>query len=266
MIFKYKGKNSDLPVPYTYMIYFKLNEVIHFYYGVRYNNVRLKLSPKEDLFKKYFTSSTSVNNLLENGILPYKVAVHKTFNSYVEACKYEVSFLNRLDAKNRKDFLNQTNNFDNSLPNNLGRVRSKENRKKMSEAATKAQSSDEYKKRRSEDMKNKWNDPEFRHNMNAKNEEYKESGKSKDAGKKSGLSRIGIKYSDDVKIKRSKALSAACKLIDCSARAINRKRYVCPMCDMSKLDGSNFNRHMISRHDWDKTRCTSFKHSICSTY
>lgn len=262
MIFEYKGKNSDSPVPYTYMIYFKLDNNVYFYYGVRYGNIRLELSPKEDLFKKYFTSSTSVNNLLKNGTFPYKIVVHKTFDSYIDACKYEVEFLNRIDAKNRKDFLNQTNKFDNSLPNNLGRIHSKENRKKLSEASKKAQSSDEYKKRRSEQMKNKWSDPEFRNKMNAKNEEYKTSGKSKATGKKSGASRVGLKYSDEVKIKRSKALIEACKLIDCKARANNRKKYICPICSTSNLAGSNFNRHMISRHAWDKELCASFKDSI----
>lgn len=259
MIFENRKNNSDLPVPYTYMLYFNLDGVIHFYYGVRYGNVRLSLSPEQDLFKKYFTSSKGVKALLEKGILPYKIVIHKTFTSHIGACKYEVNFLTRLNAKKRKDFLNLTIAFDNSLPNNLGRVMSDENKKKISEGLKKAQSSEEYRKNRSELLKKKWSDPEFRNKMNARNAEYRESGKSKEVGKKSGASRIGLKYSDEVKAKRSTALIEACKSIDCKARANKRKRYICPICDASNLDGSNFNRHMISRHEWKKDECTTFK-------
>lgn len=259
MIFENRKNNSDLSVPYTYMLYFNLDGVIHFYYGVRYGNVRLSLSPEQDLFKKYFTSSKCVKALLEKGILPYKIVIHKTFTSHIDACKYEVNFLTRLNAKKRKDFLNLTTTFDNSLPNNLGRVMSDENKKKISKGLKKAQSSEEYRKNRSELLKKKWSDPEFRNKMNARNAEYRESGKSKEAGAKSGNSRIGLKYSEEVKSKRSEALKRACEKIDMKSRAINRKRYVCPICNLSNLDGGNFNSHVISKHEWTKAQSSIFK-------
>lgn len=262
MIIESKDNNSDKILAYTYMLYFRLNDEIKYYYGVRYGNVKLNLSPKNDIFTKYFTSSNSVLNLLNNGIKPYKVLIHKTFNTSVDACKYEVKFLEKVNAKNRKDFLNQTNTFDNSLPNNLGRVISEERRKEMSEISKKTQSKKEYKLKRSIMMKEKWSDPKYINEMKNKNKKYVESGESKIAGEKSGSSRTGYKYNDEVKLKRSQKLKEVCKTLDMKSRALNRKRFICPICELSNLDGGNFNSHMKSKHDWSKEDCQIFKKII----
>jgi hypothetical protein len=41
--------------------------------------------------------------------------------------------------------------------------------------------------------------------------------------------------------------------------AINRKRYICPICNKENLDGGNFNQHMIRKHDWKVDQCNAFK-------
>lgn len=262
MIIETKDKNSNKILSYTYMLYFKLNNEIKYYYGVRYGNVRLNLSPENDIFTKYFTSSNSVHNLLNDGIKPFRILIHKTFESSIDACKYEVNFLKKIDAKNRKDFLNQTNTFDNSLPNNLGRIIGEERRKKISEISKDRQSKDEYRINRSIFMKQKWCDPVYIEKMKNKIKKYIDSGASKNAGKKSGLSRVGYKYNDEVKLKRSIKLKKVCETIDMKTRALNRKKYICPICNLSNLDGGNFNNHMKSKHEWTKETCQSFKKTI----
>ena len=259
MIIESKDKKSNEILSYTYMLYFNINGIIRYYYGVRYGNIRIGTSPDDDIFTTYFTSSNVVLTLLKNNIIPFRILIHKTFSSIKDACKFEVNFLTKLNAKDRKDFLNQTNNFDNSLPNNAGRIVSDETRAKISIGSSKSQSSLEYKKIRSDLMKDKWSNPEFINFMKEKNEKYKTTGKSKIVGAKSGAARIGFKYSNEVKLKRSIALKKACESIDMKARALNRKKYICPICFLSNLDGGNFNSHMRSRHDWNKEKSKIFK-------
>jgi hypothetical protein len=259
MIIRSKCNKSNQVLAYTYMLYFLIDDIVIHYYGVRYGNIRLGISPAEDIFKEYFTSSSSVNALLENKIYPFKIVIHKTFLNTKDACEYEVKFLTKIDAKGRKDFLNQTNTFNNSLPNNLGRKLTDKAKAAISKGSSKSQSNAEYRKYRSDLMKRKWSDPTFAEKMKLANSLYKETGKSKEAGAKSGNSRIGLKYSADVKSKRSEALKKACEKIDMKSRAINRKRYECPICNLLNLDGGNFNNHMKSRHNWSKDESSIFK-------
>lgn len=259
MIFEYKDKNCDSILPYTYMLIFNIENKIKYYYGVRYGNVKLNKSPKDDLFKFYFSSSKYVINLLNNNITPVKIVIHKTFNSYIEACKFEVDFLSKVNAKNRCDFLNQTDKFNNSLPNNSGRILSKETRKKISDKSKALQSTADYRELRSNLMKSKWLDTDFIEKMKDLNFKYKQSGKSKIAGQKSGSSRIGYKYSDEVKIKRSDVMKKVCENIDMKLRVSKRKKYNCPICNLLNLDGGNFNSHMKSKHHWSKIDCKNFK-------
>jgi hypothetical protein len=52
--------------PISPYVYCGINRITHeIYYGVGYGNVRLCLSPKEDLRTKYFTSSKYAQELLE---------------------------------------------------------------------------------------------------------------------------------------------------------------------------------------------------------
>jgi len=253
-------KTSDEILPYTYLLKFNVDGIIKYYYGVRYGNVRLNLKPSEDLFVKYFTSSTSVKNLLETNIKPFEIVIHKTFKTSKEACLYEVKFLIRINAKDRKDFINQTNIFDNSLPySNRGRIISDKTRKKISLASSNLQNTDEYKEYRRNLMLEKWSSSEYVQKMKEKNEVFWKSDEVKKQLEKTKKNWIGRKHNNETKQKMSLSAIEACLKINCKQRAMNRKRYTCPICNKEKLDGSNFNSHMLSRHGWEKTECVIFK-------
>ena len=63
-----------------------------------------------DLWTKYFSSSGVVCSLIkEHGKDFFLYEIRKTFTTKLEALAYETRFLKRVDAKNNKKFLNQTN-------------------------------------------------------------------------------------------------------------------------------------------------------------
>lgn len=41
--------------------------------------------------------------------------------------------------------------------------------------------------------------------------------------------------------------------------AMNRKRYICPVCEKGNLDGGNLTQHMIKKHQWHKNQINDFK-------
>jgi hypothetical protein len=255
-----KQKTTDEILPYTYLLKFNIDGVVKYYYGVRYGNVRLDIPPSKDLFIKYFTSSKSVKNLLERNIYPFEIIIHKTFKTSEDACLYEVNFLNRINAKDRFDFLNLTNDFNNSLPySNRGRILSNETKEKISTSSSKSQSNEEYREFRKNLMLNKWNSPEFIEKMNKANNSFWNSGSGKIIKDKNSKNWIGKTHTEETKLKMSESAIESCSKIDCKKRAMNRKRYTCPICDKENLDGGNFNSHMSSRHGWEKTECVIFK-------
>jgi hypothetical protein len=89
---------------YTYVVFcIPTNQ---YYYGVRWGN---KISPKEDLWIKYFTSSKLVKQLIsEHGVDSFKTSVRKVFSSKDEAISWEESVLKRLKVlKNPSLWLNR---------------------------------------------------------------------------------------------------------------------------------------------------------------
>jgi hypothetical protein len=253
-------KTSDEILPYTYLLKFNVNGNIKYYYGVRYGNVRLNLKPSKDLFIKYFTSSNSVKNLLNNNIYPFEIIIHKTFKTSKDACLYEVNFLNRVNAKNRFDFLNLTNNFDNSLPySNKGRVMNDNTKIKISISSSKIQNTDEYKEFRRNLMLEKWKSTEYIQKMKEKNDSFWCSDKGKLLKEKTSKNWVGKNHTIDTKKKMSESAIKLCSKIDCKQRAMNRPRYNCPICELKNLDGGNFNSHMLSKHNWGKDNCLIFK-------
>lgn len=263
MIFINKSNNSISA--YTYLLKFNVGHETKYYYGVRYGNVRLGLKPSDDLFKKYFTSSKSVKNLIQQNILPSEIIIHKVFENYQDACKFEVDFLTRIGARNRKDFINLVSHFDNSLPyshSNNGRVLSTDTKIKIGKASSEWQSSEEYKEYRSDQMKKKWSDPEYKKYMLEKNNNFWKGEVGQNHIKTRRPATLGHKHTEETKSQMSESAKIACRKIDCKERASKRKRYTCPICDKSNLDGGNFNSHMMSRHEWDKEACTYFKNYI----
>jgi hypothetical protein len=244
---------------YTYLLKFIINNNICYYYGVRYGNIKLNITPVNDLFIKYFSSSKSVKNLLNDNIFPFEIIIHKTFNSIKDACEFEVSFLTKVDAKIRFDFLNQTNNFDNSLPCNKGRKLNQLIKEKMSISQSKWQSSDEYKLYRSKQMKNKWQDIDYKEYMQDRNNKFWNSDRGIEFIKNRKPTWTGLTHSEETKSKMSISAKIHCASIDCKNRAMKRKRYDCIICYKNNLDGGNFNSHMITKHNWSKEECVIFK-------
>lgn len=258
------NKSNNSISPYTYLIKFFHNDRLLMYYGVRYGNVKLGLSPSNDLFQTYFTSSKDVNNLIKLGVMPFEVIVHKTFSTVDEACQFEVDILTRLDAMHDERFLNHTNTFKNDRAySNKNRILSKETKDKIGKASREWQSSKEYKELRRISAKERWADPKFREYMNDRNSAFFESNKGQTFIKEH-LNKIweGRAHSEITKQKISDSAKRALQNVDMSKRALNRKRYICPICHKFNLDGGNFNRHMIKNHQWSKEECQIFKNNI----
>jgi len=262
-----KNKGNNIVLPYTYLLKFNYNNSIHYYYGVRYGNVTKNIKPIDDLFVNYFTSSNTVKKLLEENILPFEIIIHKTFKNIELANDYEIAFLKRVNAKNRTDFLNKTDRFNNYIPyqTNKGTIKTPSEREKMSEISSKTQNDEDYKKFRTELMKSKWNDYQFKEYMNEKNKSFWSSSRGielKKILKERNISNTGLNHSNITKQKMSESAKLACSKIDCSERAMNRKRYICPICSMPNLDGSNFNKHMNKSHNWETSYSQQYKLSF----
>lgn len=43
--------------------------------------------------------------------------------------------------------------------------------------------------------------------------------------------------------------------------ALNRKRYVCPICQKDNLDGGNLSKHLNMKHNWTKEEINNYKES-----
>jgi len=89
--------------PFTYVIRFPLLNQI--YFGVKY----AKGCKPDDLGKTYFSSSKIVHSLLKK---EYSATfeIRKIFHDVNTALRYETRFLQRVDARNNKKFLNEHNN------------------------------------------------------------------------------------------------------------------------------------------------------------
>ena len=88
--------------PYTYLIKFKPTG--KYYYGSRVKNVKLGLTPEEDLMLEYTTSSKNINALIkEYGIGAFEWEIRKTFNTAEDAVLWEQKVLKRCRVLERQD-------------------------------------------------------------------------------------------------------------------------------------------------------------------
>lgn len=95
-----------MTTPYTYLI--KHVPTDTYYYGIRYAHA---CNPNE-FWNKYKTSSKHVKKLIEiYGADSFEYEIRKTFNDVDSARKWESTVLRRLDAANRKEFINKTDNI-----------------------------------------------------------------------------------------------------------------------------------------------------------
>lgn len=257
-----KNKTKDLVKAYTYLLIFEIDEKIQYYYGMRGHNVKLDLSPSKDLWIKYFTSSRSVLEFRKLGIFPKSIIIHKQFESIKDAGDFEVAFLTRIKAASRRDFLNKVDHFNNGFAySNKNRKMSEETKKAIGISSSKWQSEPDKIEYRRKLMKEKWNDPEFRARMKAKNDAFWTGEKGKEHIKTRTPAMLGKRHSSKAKKKMSESTKIERTKLSMVELVKRRKRYSCVYCNMKNLDGRNFNNHMIAKHSWSKEECTLFKKS-----
>ena len=89
--------------PYTYLI--KHRPTGKVYYGYRSAN---KVEPAEDLWKKYFTSSPKIQQLIEEtGIDSFDVEVRQVFETKQQASAWETKVLRRCKVLTNERWINQ---------------------------------------------------------------------------------------------------------------------------------------------------------------
>jgi hypothetical protein len=94
--------------PHTYLIRFIPTGQL--YYGCSYANTRYKIAHPLLLWKTYFTSSETVEKLIqEHGVNSFEVVSTKIHKDKETTLLWEHRFLTRVDAKNNPKFLNQHN-------------------------------------------------------------------------------------------------------------------------------------------------------------
>lgn len=87
---------------YTYLLYHKPTN--QFYYGVRWRNQKLDLSPEEDLWKVYFSSSFRVKDLIEQyGKSSFDYQIRKRFSCEKRAIDWETKVLTRMKVLENPD-------------------------------------------------------------------------------------------------------------------------------------------------------------------
>lgn len=87
---------------YTYLIKFKLTGKV--YYGVRFKNIKLQLTPSEDLMIIYKTSSNQIKDLIkEHGLDSFEWEIRKTFDTPAQAIAWETKVLRRCNVLIHQD-------------------------------------------------------------------------------------------------------------------------------------------------------------------
>lgn len=127
--------------PYTYF-------VLHIPTGKKYYGSKYGKGADPTLFWKsggYFTSSEKIKNLLlEYGADSFRAEVRKVFNSPDEAVTYEYKFLNKVNALNKDEWLNENlggKKFRNVGPASSKALESQRNKKQSKEGNAKRSAS-----------------------------------------------------------------------------------------------------------------------------
>lgn len=120
--------------PYTYLIKFIPTGQV--YYGVRWAN---KVAPEDDLWKRYFTSSKYVKELIdEYGSEWFEYEIRRVFDDVDKARKWEEQVLIKMNVLNEDKWLNKNNTIAiNAMKGENhpmhGKTHTKEVREKLSE-------------------------------------------------------------------------------------------------------------------------------------
>lgn len=171
---------------YTYLIKHKPTGQV--YYGFRGANT---VAPEEDLWKRYFTSSKRVQQLVEEtGADSFDVEVRKTFDNQEQATQWETKVLRRMRVLESDQWLNQ--NIAGYI------VPTEESRRKISEANKGRVQSAEHKLKRSLTQKGK---PK----VNSKNKTPEYRVKMSELKKGEGNGRYGKPVSEETRRKIGEA-------------------------------------------------------------
>ena len=129
--------------PYTYLIRHRPTDRV--YYGMRVAN---KVDPEQDLWQHYFTSSTKVQQLIEEtGRDSFDIEVRRVFETKEQAVAWETRVLRRCKVLHDDRWINQ--NVAGYI------VPTEESRKKISEFHKDKPKSEEHRKNLSESQKGK---------------------------------------------------------------------------------------------------------------
>ena len=94
----------NIYIPFTYIIGWSQHN--KFYYGKR---TAKDCNPKQ-LWNTYFTSSKHVKQFRKEYGEPDIIKIHRKFPNDPETCSFfEESYLTKIDAKNKENFLNKHN-------------------------------------------------------------------------------------------------------------------------------------------------------------
>lgn len=93
----------NIYIPFTYIIGW--SEHKKFYYGCRF----AKNCHPDDLWTKYFTSSSYVDSFRKEFGEPDIIKIHRTFTDKTSCLIFEEKYLTKIDAKSNNLFLNESN-------------------------------------------------------------------------------------------------------------------------------------------------------------
>ena len=172
--------------PYTYLI--KHRPTGKVYYGFRCAN---KTEPHEDLWKQYFTSSSKIQQLIEEtGVDSFDIEIRQVFESKEQAVLWETKVLRRCKVLEDDRWINQ--NIAGYI------VPTEESRKKISDYHKDKPKSDEHKQKLSASQKGKPKNSQVYKSL-----EYRELMSKLKSGKGNG--RFGLEVSEETRKKISEA-------------------------------------------------------------
>jgi chromatin remodeling complex protein RSC6 len=106
-----------ISTPYTYYLYHKPTGLK--YYGSRWAN---KVSPENDLWINYFSSSKKVNQLIEEyGKDSFHYEIRKLFATKEQCLDWETKFLTKVNAVKNKEWINRHNGGKNFINGFIGK-------------------------------------------------------------------------------------------------------------------------------------------------
>jgi len=154
----YKHKNFDSVLPYTYWIRHKTTNKK--YHGVRWANVRLKKSPRDDIGVVYFTSGKLSKDFKEN-TKDYEIFLSWTFDNKYDALDWEYRVNVKLLLK--EDWVNK------GAGKNI--VQSEEGKLRMIDDINKRWDDYSYRENISVKMKSVWADDSYKKRLSESHKE-----------------------------------------------------------------------------------------------